>query len=216
VKYDIWCDGIISSQVYPSSCTKIYPTTQSPSSAYISCSNNLWPSHRCYNRTATLQWVMLEKAKNVLEHIRHGYYSDPPSIQLYYVQGQDKDGLFVYCCCKVRMMLKVEWIMIQYTNLHPIMSQQALQSIYWETTTSDTISMWVSFLINVGQKLIMYNIYNLIQCGTYNCTGHSYVGHYDISLKNKLADYLDKLQDFFTSQPPYFGPSGWVNGNNYQ
>lgn len=40
------------------------------------------------------------KAKNVLEHVRHGYYSDPPGIQLYYVQSRDKDGLLLYRCCR--------------------------------------------------------------------------------------------------------------------
>jgi hypothetical protein len=39
-----------------------------------------------------------DKAKNVIENIRMGFYSDPPGINLYTIQRQDKDGLFVYRC----------------------------------------------------------------------------------------------------------------------
>jgi hypothetical protein len=37
-----------------------------------------------------------DKAKNVLENIQMGFYSDPPGINLYTIQSQDKDGLFIY------------------------------------------------------------------------------------------------------------------------
>jgi hypothetical protein len=37
--------------------------------------------------------------KNILEHIRNGYYSDPPDVPLYFEIGQDKDGLALYRCC---------------------------------------------------------------------------------------------------------------------
>ena len=37
-----------------------------------------------------------DKARCVMENIQMGFYSDPPSINLYTIQWQDKDGLFVY------------------------------------------------------------------------------------------------------------------------
>ncbi len=39
-----------------------------------------------------------EKAANILENIRLGYYSDPPGIQLYMVSGKDRNGLTLYRC----------------------------------------------------------------------------------------------------------------------
>lgn len=39
-----------------------------------------------------------EIAKNVLENIRRGFYSDPPGIPLYFTQGRDKYGLLRYKC----------------------------------------------------------------------------------------------------------------------
>ncbi|CAL1702708.1 unnamed protein product [Somion occarium] len=41
-----------------------------------------------------------ETAKNVLENIHLGYYSDPPTISLYVVQGKDRDGLTLYRCTR--------------------------------------------------------------------------------------------------------------------
>jgi hypothetical protein len=39
-----------------------------------------------------------EKAKNIIENIRLGYYSDPPGIELYIINGKDADGLTLYRC----------------------------------------------------------------------------------------------------------------------
>jgi hypothetical protein len=39
-------------------------------------------------------------AKNILENIFHGYFSDPPGIQLYYLTGVDSHGLNLYRCCR--------------------------------------------------------------------------------------------------------------------
>ena len=41
-----------------------------------------------------------DAAKNILEHIRGGYYSDPPGVSLYFQVGKDKDGLTLYRCCR--------------------------------------------------------------------------------------------------------------------
>lgn len=41
-----------------------------------------------------------EVTKNILEHIRNGYYSDPPDVPLYFEIGKDKDGLTLYRCCR--------------------------------------------------------------------------------------------------------------------
>ena len=39
-----------------------------------------------------------DKAKDVVENIQMGFYSDPPGINLYMIQLQDKHRLFVYHC----------------------------------------------------------------------------------------------------------------------
>jgi hypothetical protein len=44
-----------------------------------------------------LSW---EKAKNILENIRMGYYSDPPGIVLYISMGKDSDDLNLYKCLR--------------------------------------------------------------------------------------------------------------------
>jgi hypothetical protein len=41
-----------------------------------------------------------DKARCVVENIRMGFYSDPPGINLYTIQRQDKDGLFIYRCAR--------------------------------------------------------------------------------------------------------------------
>jgi len=41
-----------------------------------------------------------EVTKNILEHIRGGYYSDPPGVSLYYEVGKDKNNLTLYRCCR--------------------------------------------------------------------------------------------------------------------
>jgi hypothetical protein len=42
-------------------------------------------------------WVV---AKNVLEHVRDGDYSDPPDVSMYFEAGKDKNGLTLYRCCR--------------------------------------------------------------------------------------------------------------------
>ena len=53
--------------------------------------------------STTGQPLFTEKAwdvtKNILEHIRRGYYSDPPGIPLYFEIGKDKHDLTLYRCC---------------------------------------------------------------------------------------------------------------------
>ena len=41
-------------------------------------------------------WVVV---KNVLDHDRHGDYSDPPDVSMYFEVGKDKSGLTLYRCC---------------------------------------------------------------------------------------------------------------------
>ena len=41
-------------------------------------------------------WVV---AKNVLEHVRQGDYSDPPDVSMYFKAGKDKNGLTLYHYC---------------------------------------------------------------------------------------------------------------------
>ncbi|KAH7920342.1 hypothetical protein BV22DRAFT_1133160 [Leucogyrophana mollusca] len=40
------------------------------------------------------------KAKNIIENIRLGYYSDPPGVKLYTVQQKDADKLTIYRCLR--------------------------------------------------------------------------------------------------------------------
>ena len=42
-------------------------------------------------------WVV---AKNVLQHVRLGDYSDPPDVSMYFEVGKDKNGLTLYRCCR--------------------------------------------------------------------------------------------------------------------
>jgi hypothetical protein len=39
-----------------------------------------------------------EKARNVIENVRMGYFSNPPGVSFYTFQHKDKDGLSVYRC----------------------------------------------------------------------------------------------------------------------
>jgi hypothetical protein len=41
-----------------------------------------------------------DKATNILENVRLGYYSDPPDVSLYMDQGKDSDGLNLYKCLR--------------------------------------------------------------------------------------------------------------------
>jgi len=40
-----------------------------------------------------------DTVKNLLKHIRNGYYSDPPDVPLFYKIRKDRDGLSLYRCC---------------------------------------------------------------------------------------------------------------------
>ena len=40
-----------------------------------------------------------DAVKTLLEHLRNGYYSDPPDVPLFYEIGTDCDGLRLYQCC---------------------------------------------------------------------------------------------------------------------
>jgi hypothetical protein len=41
-----------------------------------------------------------DAVKNLLEHLRNGYYSDPPDVPLFYEIGTDRDRLKLYRCCR--------------------------------------------------------------------------------------------------------------------
>jgi hypothetical protein len=42
-------------------------------------------------------WVV---AKNVLQHVQLGDYSDPPDVSMYFEVGKDRNGLTLYRCCR--------------------------------------------------------------------------------------------------------------------
>lgn len=41
-----------------------------------------------------------DKVQSILKNVQMGYYSDPPGLRLYTIQGKDKDGLTVYRCLR--------------------------------------------------------------------------------------------------------------------
>jgi hypothetical protein len=141
-----------------------------------------------------------EITQNILENVQHGYYSDPPNIQLYYKTGHNKHGLTLYRCC-------------QGTNDVEGGIHQNL--IWWFTSfnMSPCHNMQVnSFVIGCSD-----NHWHLAQVGTLNHTGYKYVGHFDITLKSRVALLLDQLIacDSFNNEWPT-GHGGWVNGNDYE
>lgn len=54
----------------------------------------------------------------------------------------------------------------------------------------------------------------MIQVSTQNCTGHRYVGHFDISLKNEIASLQQQTCHALT-QSADIGYGKWVNGRDY-
>ena len=53
------------------------------------------------------------------------------------------------------------------------------------------------------------------QVGTENRTGQRYIGHFDISLKNRLASLREKTLSAL-HRHPVVGYGNWINGNDYE
>ncbi|KAG6848519.1 hypothetical protein H0H93_016335 [Arthromyces matolae] len=132
-------------------------------------------------------------AKNALENIRRGYYSDPPGVTLYYPRKRDKFGLQRYRCCRGTPGIE--------GGVHQ-------NIIRWFGSFNASPDFALELLRD-------YALYHNLKVGTYNRTGVPYMGSFDIWTRNQISQLLDSLSTRFSSNVPNFGPGGWVNGNNF-
>ncbi|KAG6894804.1 hypothetical protein C0992_004572, partial [Termitomyces sp. T32_za158] len=132
-------------------------------------------------------------AKNALENIRRGYYSDPPGVTLYYPRKRDKFGLLRFRCCRGTNGIE--------GGIHQ-------NIILW----FGSFNAAPDFTL---ESLRDYALYHNLKVGTLNRTGVPYKGSFDIWTQNRISQLLDVTSTRFTSNPPNFGPGGWVNGNNF-
>ncbi|KAF8419486.1 hypothetical protein L210DRAFT_3766619 [Boletus edulis BED1] len=128
-----------------------------------------------------------EVTRSILEHIRNGHYSDPPGISLYFEIGKDKNGLTMYRCIRGTNDLE--------GGVH-----------------QNLIRRFTSFNVSPHRAINMLLDYAV---GTENRTGKSYIGHFDIRLKNRVASLVEMTAGYF-NQDPSSGHGKWVNGNNYK
>ncbi|KAF8451047.1 hypothetical protein L210DRAFT_3640047 [Boletus edulis BED1] len=137
-----------------------------------------------------------DAAKSVLKNVWLSYYSDPPGVKLYFKMGMDQNGLTTYHCCRGTNSVK--------GGVH--------QNIIHKYDSFNT-SPWHG--INV---ILDYTVWHNITIGTMNKTGHVYIGHFNVPLKNQLACLLDLTVDTLKPSTGSGGsPHGqWVNGNDYE
>ncbi|OBZ76307.1 hypothetical protein A0H81_03601 [Grifola frondosa] len=137
-----------------------------------------------------------EKAANVLENIQMGYYSDPPGIKLYAVQGTDHDGLTLYRC-------------IRGTNNVEGGVHQNIAKRFGSYNASPRFAM---------NLLRDYVLCHNLKVGTLNRTGQPYQGSYDIWTRNRLSRLVDQIDNLNAFKATSIGHSmtGWVNGNDYE
>ncbi|KAL6307399.1 hypothetical protein BKA93DRAFT_747778 [Sparassis latifolia] len=129
-------------------------------------------------------------AKNVLENIHQGYYSDPPGVQLYYKVGVDKRGLNLYrCCCGTNDV---------------------------EGGVHQNLIRFTSFNISPRHVVCVCSDPQAQKVDNNYVAGSSYIGHFDIPLKNQVASMLDILSssDVFDADVKRLHGS-WLNGNDY-
>ncbi|KAF8134402.1 hypothetical protein EV363DRAFT_1561939 [Boletus edulis] len=131
-------------------------------------------------------------ARNVLENTRLGYYSDPPGVDLYFKMGEDKNGLTVYRCCRG-------------TNSVEGGVHQNIIRKYDSFNTSPRHAI---------NMILEYTIRHNVTVGTHNRTGHEYIGHFNIPLKNRVAHLLDNTIDALKPSSAQLRGQ-WVNGNDY-
>ncbi|KAG6877083.1 hypothetical protein C0992_010900, partial [Termitomyces sp. T32_za158] len=132
-------------------------------------------------------------AKNALENVRRGYYSDPPGVILYYPRKRDKFGLLRFRCCRGTNGIE--------GGIHQ-------NIIRWFGSFNAAPDFAVELLRD-------YALYHNLKVGTFNRTGVPYKGSFDIWTQNRISHLLDLTSTRFTSMPPNFGPGGWVNSNNF-
>lgn len=132
-------------------------------------------------------------AKNFLENVRRGYYSDPPGVQLYYPQKKDKDGLMRYKC--IRGTNGVEG------GIH-----------------QNIIRRFGAFNASPRFAIALLRDYCLIhnmKVGYFNRTGLSWPGSCDIWILNKLAHITEQLELLDVFQAPENRRYLWINGDAY-
>lgn len=159
-------------------------------------------SQPLFNRRA---W---EVAANVLENLRRGYYSDPPNIPFYYPCGKDKYDLLKYRCVRGTNTIEggIHQNIIRWFGAFNASPDFAVELLRDYTLYHN---------LRVCCPTVQHGTYDS-QVGRLNRTGVPYRGSYDIWVQNNISNLLDNLATFFTTQPSYFGPGGWVNGNKYQ
>ena len=164
--------------------------------------------------STTGQPLFTEKAwdvmKNILEHIRRGYYSDPPGIPLYFEVGKDRHGLTLYRCCRGTNDLEggVHQNLIRRFTSFNVSPRRAVNMIL-DYAVCHNMQVGPVACFPIACALSHW------QVGTENRTGCSYIGHFDVSLKNRVSTLLEITAGYFgcDSQGGY---GKWVNGNNYQ
>ncbi|KAF9540020.1 hypothetical protein CPC08DRAFT_770877 [Agrocybe pediades] len=132
-------------------------------------------------------------AKNVLENIRRGFYSDLPNISLYFPRIKDKDGLMRYRCSRGTNTIK--------GGVHQ-------NIIRW----FGAFNASPEFVVELLQD---YRLYHNLKVGTLNRTGKPYMGSWDIWKRNKISQLTNILDMCFTSPPQGFDAGTWVNGDEY-
>ncbi|KAF8834798.1 hypothetical protein BDN67DRAFT_1016146 [Paxillus ammoniavirescens] len=129
-----------------------------------------------------------DAAKNILEHIWGGYYSDPPSVSLCFEVGKDKHRLTLYRCCHGTNDL--------------------------EGGVHQNLIRWWQASFNVSSRhahnmALEYGVTHNMQVGTENRIGHPYKGHFDVPLKNQVLALLKLTAQYFNCDPQ-LGYGQWI------
>jgi len=132
-----------------------------------------------------------DTVKNLLEHIRNGYYSDPPDVPLFYEIRKDRDGLPLYRCCRGTNDVEggVHQNLIRYFESFNVSPRRAINMI------------------------LVYCVRHNIRVGTFNRTASRYVGHFNVPLKNRVVSLRERAANVLHQDSTDYG--GWVNLNNY-
>ena len=134
-----------------------------------------------------------DTVKNLLEHIRNGYYSDPPDVPLFYEIGKDRDKLSLYRCCRGTNDVEggVHQNLIRYFESFNVSPRRAINMI------------------------LVYCVRHNIRVGTFNRTASRYVGHFNIPLKNRVASLRERATNVLHRLDSTGDYGGWVNLDNY-
>lgn len=152
-----------------------------------------------------------DKAANICESIKLGYYSDPPGITLYYRVGKDRSGLSLYRC--VRGTNGVEG------GIH-----QNIIRFFGPFNASPQLAVCLlrdyvlihNYRVSGMSRICVSSYSHSFQVGTFNRTGKRFKASYDIWTLNEIAHYADLTSEYFNSPPKHLSNIGWVNGHNYE